>query len=105
MEREFVIHLGTSIMDFSIEELHDLINICGPKTDLRIDLTGDQIWTMFSRSKQYEKALDIEHSRETVTELSEFFKACVIDSQETTKIIAKLLLRTPSLMNVRIYAQ
>jgi hypothetical protein len=39
VKREFTIKVGTSIEDLDIEDLHKIITICGPRTDLRIKLT------------------------------------------------------------------
>ena len=49
---DLTIIVGTSIEDLAIEDLHKMIMVCGPKTDLQIRLSYDQFTKKFSGSHQ-----------------------------------------------------
>lgn len=97
-EREFILILGTSIEDLHIEELYKLVLICGPSTNLQINLVEEKFNEMIDESRTFKMVIDLKYTEETVTVVSKLLCACAKDTQK--KLVRYLLNRNKTLINV-----
>ena len=58
-----------------------MIVTCGPKTNLRIEATQEQFMNQIMRSEVYSENFGLKYTKETETDVSKLYRACVIDEQ------------------------
>lgn len=99
--REFHLRLGTSLEQLTIEEIYKLVLICGPKTDLQINLSDEILEKMFKKSPPYDRTLkDVDYTSLSETVTSKLFLACIEDNQ--AEIVDYMLRKNISLINVPV---
>ena len=103
MKPEFIIKVGVSIEELSIEDLHRMILICGPKTDLKIDSSEEKFIAKVMKSEDYAKNFKLKYTEKTETNVSKLYRACIKDHQG--KLVAYLLRNNPTLFNLRLVGQ
>lgn len=95
MKKEFIIKLGSCIENLAIEELYQLILICGPKTDLRLKIEEEEFNQMINRSIEFRRDVKVKHTEASSTTIEKLFNVCINDGQ--LELIAYMLKLNDSL--------